>query len=591
MWLIPKSLSASSPSSPASEGSTSASTSPAETWASRLATSATWRGKHSPSPVWSRRWTAAIWLRRLCSSVTSHPLDTPPPTSSSPASPAPPSPAPESASASRMTAGCGPKSSAPFATREQGSWVSRTSAGSFLPTMEPPSEPFSETWPTSGSMRSGRCFERPTWEPRTDASASSCWATATSHERSHDERKVHHGQQLANQAAMWPTARSEDSESAGRRESRGTNDTLTAVARAMWPTPVANPDAPNSNCVNGPTSLGMAAHLWPTATAGDANSSGGREGSPNCNPGTSLTDAAGLWATPRASISENRTTQNAPSHGTTHGMTLAGQAASWRTPTSTDWKGESARSWQTREMGDNTPRLADQVAAQNWPTPTTRPEAPNASRTRENGRIANRSADQCLETRAVSLSSGLPGPETSPLGLTSSPQTPTSPRGPRLNPTFVTWLMGFPRGWGDPTTWDRPTHGESSEQSHASNARSEEPSRASNDAPISMAVTTSEDSVPTCPRSEPTSRKFWPTPSVGDSESGQSRHSFNARRGGGDSRLRVTAVEVQQHLDLLLDQKPDCLPAPTPSAPSETPSSPHKPDSPSQDCGAGSASA
>ena len=35
------------------------------------------------------------------------------------------------------------------------------------------------------------------------------------------------------------------------------------------------------------------------------------------------------WATPRASASENRTTQNAPSHGNDHGMTTAGQAAAW----------------------------------------------------------------------------------------------------------------------------------------------------------------------------------------------------------------------------------------------------------------------
>ena len=35
---------------------------------------------------------------------------------------------------------------------------------------------------------------------------------------------------------------------------------------------------------------------------------------------------------------------------------------------------------------------------------------------------------------------------------------------------------------------------------------------------------------------------LWPTISVGDAESGQKNHSFNAQRGGGDSRLRVTAA-------------------------------------------------
>ena len=40
------------------------------------------------------------------------------------------------------------------------------------------------------------------------------------------------------------------------------------------------------------------------------------------------------WPTPRASANENRTTKNAPSHGKTHGKTLAGEAAQWATPMS-----------------------------------------------------------------------------------------------------------------------------------------------------------------------------------------------------------------------------------------------------------------
>ena len=33
---------------------------------------------------------------------------------------------------------------------------------------------FSETWPTSVSMRKSAVYEQPTWEPATDDSASSC---------------------------------------------------------------------------------------------------------------------------------------------------------------------------------------------------------------------------------------------------------------------------------------------------------------------------------------------------------------------------------------------------------------------------------
>lgn len=44
------------------------------------------------------------------------------------------------------------------------------------------STPFSERWPTSGTMRSGQLYARPTWAPRTDASACSLWPTPQSHD-------------------------------------------------------------------------------------------------------------------------------------------------------------------------------------------------------------------------------------------------------------------------------------------------------------------------------------------------------------------------------------------------------------------------
>lgn len=410
MWIIPKNTSACSPSSPASEGSTSASTSPAETWASRLATSATWRGKHSPSPVWSRRWNEAIWLRRLCSSVTLHPLDIPPPMSSSQASLAPPSPALESASASKTNDGSGPKSSAPFATLELGSWVSKTSEGSFLPTMEPPSVPFSETWPNSGSMQNGRCFERPTSGPLTSEPEFS------------------------------------SSPSAG-----------------MWPTPYGF-----------------------CGQEKDGSYGGG---------GEFAKFVTRLWPTPDASVMNDATTPEA-------------------------WTGPSL---------------------------------------------------------------GPPVPPTSTLGTTSSTSTRPSLPLPRLNPTFVTWLMGFPRNWTDPTTWTRAIVGRSCDLPPASTENSAE--TVSKSAAITTTDGTSEVYAPPTSASDRGSRTLWPTPGVGDSESGQSKHSFNAQRGGGDSRLRVTAIEFvskRARTDLF---------GQTPSAPSETPSSPHKPDSPSPDCGAGSASA
>ena len=46
------------------------------------------------------------------------------------------------------------------------------------------SDVFSETWPRSGSMRSGTAYERPTSEPLTDGSASSLLPTPDAYEAS-----------------------------------------------------------------------------------------------------------------------------------------------------------------------------------------------------------------------------------------------------------------------------------------------------------------------------------------------------------------------------------------------------------------------
>ncbi len=110
----------------------------------------------------------------------------------------------------------------------------------------------------------------------------------------------------ASDYSYWPTAdaaqggrvQSEEARAAGTKAQIG----LGNVAR-NWQTPNAAAEAPNlgSNIKNGPKSLLAQAEQT-------------------------------TWPTPRASYNENRTTQDAPSHGVTHGATLAGTAGSWATP-------------------------------------------------------------------------------------------------------------------------------------------------------------------------------------------------------------------------------------------------------------------
>ena len=133
--------------------------------------------------------------------------------------------------------------------------------------------------------------------------------------------------------------------------------------------------------------------MWPTATAHDGRRPGSEEGS---TQGANLKREAEQWQTPGTDSFRSRGGERVDEPG------LDQQVRMWRSPTSRDWKGESAESWRTRETGDLTPTLADQVLS-------------------------------------------LPLPTTPKDGQSSSESAPTSRR--RLNPLFVEWLMGWPIGW------------------------------------------------------------------------------------------------------------------------------------------------
>jgi hypothetical protein len=151
------------------------------------------------------------------------------------------------------------------------------------------SEPFSATWPTSGSMRNGRCYQRQPWAPRTGARGSGSWPTATAA----DSR--------ASGGALTP--------------SQGHGMTQTDRAVRLWPTPVARDDqktpeahmASKARMAGGPrhqpTSLTVVAKLWPTPTAADGNRRTDpppTSWSPVKPHGPSLTRRAGTWPTPQA---------------------------------------------------------------------------------------------------------------------------------------------------------------------------------------------------------------------------------------------------------------------------------------------------
>lgn len=204
--------------------------------------------------------------------------------------------------------------------------------------------------------------------------------------------------------------------------------------------------------------LANQASAWPTATAKDAanaaNATAGRAPGSDAHSGETLIDAIRLWTTPKtptggAESRESRESRNAGGED----IEAQAQRGSWATATATDHKG-------SRLPGQRRGQLSEQVEA-SWRTPAASAElgyhptdlrdadggparlGARGYRTRPDGSTINSSID--LGIQAVGLVPFLPAPETVPHGQPSS--STTRPSRLRLNPVFVTWMMGFPRDW------------------------------------------------------------------------------------------------------------------------------------------------
>lgn len=126
---------------------------------------------------------------------------------------------------------------------------------------------------------------------------------------------------------------------------------------------------------------------WPTTNTRDGSSAARHTTKTGVmHPGTTLTDAIRLWATPATDRSDE--------------LLLKGQAKRWATPQARDWKSET-----TEFRQEHFPTLGRQVRQRETPS--------------------------------------LPAQETTTGG------DPRLLSTPRLNPRFVEWLMGFPIGWTD----------------------------------------------------------------------------------------------------------------------------------------------
>lgn len=245
--------------------------------------------------------------------------------------------------------------SAPFAVVDPISRSWRTSQQSFLATPIDTGAPASPTWPASGTMRNGWCWERTMPAPTTagDASGSSrgdaTWPTPCATDaasaanrtagRTDPDSNHHSGTTLTDAIRLFhddsacPTSPTDPAISS----SDGTEP--------LWPTPTAHGHARGagntfSDRHHKPHDLETAARQWPTPSASNPNDHESVESfearralvkakHKNGNGmGTPLSIAARSWPTPTASDCVQ--SRDANKRGN---LTLAGASSAWATPT------------------------------------------------------------------------------------------------------------------------------------------------------------------------------------------------------------------------------------------------------------------
>ena len=334
-----------------------------DSWVSRIAPFSTLSGKLMEPASWRRGWKKAPWMRHLSGPTL------PPSTqllgmaewiSSLPASRARtfPSLAGASAStASEAVSSLRSSGSPPIAVRDSCFW--RTSQASLVPQLPswtrpaPPTMPPSpremafrtwalkmvayssarrpaswENWPTSGGIRNGSLFQRPTWAPVTAARAGSAspgvWMTPN----------VPNGGRKLPESLVASKGMTE----AGEKKSVG----LESQSR-YWLTPhgMSGMESATGRAGAGGEFAKQVTN-WATPRATD-----GEKGGPNCRGGRGdpiLAGQACQWPTPDAALHGGSNTSQVPA-GSRPNISLA--AKTWPTPAARDFKGHGAQGGAT----------------------------------------------------------------------------------------------------------------------------------------------------------------------------------------------------------------------------------------------------
>ncbi len=145
----------------------------------------------------------------------------------------------------------------------------RTSQASLL---NPISEPFSGSWPKSGTMRDGKIYRRPKWEPNISGAGNGYWLTPD----------VPRGGR-SNPSEMSPTGRMPD----GSKRQVGLENQAKMTTKGLWPTPTLCGNH-NRKGVSSKAGDGLATAVkFPTPTA-SCHTGPGKRGEGGINPQTAV---------------------------------------------------------------------------------------------------------------------------------------------------------------------------------------------------------------------------------------------------------------------------------------------------------------
>lgn len=320
--------------------------------------------------------------------------------------------------------------STPIATLTDGKWM-----GSQL-TLLGGWEPYSGAWPNSGSLVNGQVFERPTSALPTAVSESLFWPTGTVGDAKRGDRSEYcaadrkAGMDLQTAANQWRTPDSPGS--GGPRNRQGSighgHQTTIGEQAEHWQTPATDSFRSRGGDRKNEMGLDQEARLWASPQARDHRSGETIENYGNARP---LNEQVVNWATPDAGVRGGF--NQSPSENAAKRPLLKTQSENWNTPRAED----------SESCGNHPGRAGDSLTGQTkmWGTPKT---ATGGYQYQRNGdKILN------LQGQAMEFQSSLPDqpPQSGNICWCNAHGCALPGHKRKLNPIFVTWLMGWPLWW------------------------------------------------------------------------------------------------------------------------------------------------